>query len=70
MSEPRQGWRHFHCDNVDHESTECGWTWDEATRDIHSPSGTDCPHCGGWTFPHDSTLDTSLKVDSMGNLIS
>ncbi len=76
MSEPRQGWRHFRCaaeHDVESEgytgTYTCGHEWREATRDIHSPSGVDCPVCGDWTFPHDSELDTTLKVDSMGNLI-
>lgn len=72
LSAPRQGYRFFRCtagDDADNPPA-CDWEWKEATRDIHSPSGVDCPSCGAWTFPHHSELDTTLAVDSMGNLLT
>lgn len=77
MSEPRQGWRHFRCTEQRDVETEgytgtfaCEHEWREPTRDIYSPSGVDCPVCGGWTFPHHSELDTMLAVDDSGNLLT
>ena len=57
----RRGWRSFLCDG-------CGHKFEWPTRDHRSPSGENCPECGGWVVPRDSWHDETLKVDDMGNL--
>jgi hypothetical protein len=57
----RKGWRHFNC-------PDCGQGFKEATRDRHSPSGTDCPKCGGWCSPERAEMDNLLPTDASGNL--
>lgn len=58
----RAGWRAFTC-------PDCNDTWKEATRDCFSPSGENCPKCGGWAMPSERYLDSALKTDNMGNLL-
>lgn len=62
MSEPRQGWRYFKCDDCEH-------MWKEKSRDCHSPSGDNCPRCGDWAFPFNVEPDATIPVDKWGNLI-
>ena len=74
MTDPtiiRRGWRAFRCTAGGADNPPiCNNEWEEPTRDRFSPSGVDCPVCGGWTFPHANREDATLKVDDMGNLIS
>jgi hypothetical protein len=56
-----QGWRSFKCN-------ACGHKWSWPSRDYRSPSGEDCPKCGGWESPCASRPDESLRVDQSGNL--
>lgn len=44
-SAPRYGWRIFHCN-------ECGHTWEETSRDRHSPSMETCSQCDEDVAPH------------------
>jgi Zn finger protein HypA/HybF involved in hydrogenase expression len=64
MTETRQGYRTFECQDCEH-------TWEEATRDHTSPSGDGCPKCiVGWARVIDSRSDPTLPVDEFGNLRS
>jgi len=56
------GWRHFACD-------ECGQQWEEATRDVYSPSGVDCACCGAWVHPCGRSQFPLVKTDATGNVI-
>ena len=57
----RRGWRSFEC-------ADCGHKWSWPSRNYRSPSGENCPECGGWEFPCESHADESLPVDESGNL--
>lgn len=61
FAEYRRGWRRFKCD-------DCGLAWRSPSRDRFSPSVEACPRCHMDAQPHDSVVDTSLKVDALGNL--
>jgi hypothetical protein len=60
--EIRRGWRFFRCPDCDHK-------WKLKTRDCFSPSGEDCPVCGGWATPNNYVVDVYIPADRMGNLI-
>ena len=40
---PTKGVRVFDC--------SCGNSWEEESRDMHSPSGDECPRCEEWVSP-------------------
>lgn len=61
MSNPRQGWRYFRCD-------ECGFGWRETCRDATTESCSHCPKCHTVDYPIRHEVDDKVEVDRWGNL--
>lgn len=58
----RAGIRRFECD-------ECGYKWDETSRDALSPSGEHCPECVGHTAPQLGYVVKGVYFNSRGGVV-
>lgn len=54
------GYRFFRCD--------CGYQWDDRSRDCQSPSGDSCPKCHEFCSPDGYETHYEWETDQSGNL--